>query len=300
MLGATQVPEVSEPMALTRLWRERRFSVMETFFVSCLVGGLVLVTSGLLHVPKEAKPLRTIYGPERQSEHVEEWIVRDFFNDKRGGFFVDVGANHYKRFSNIYYLETELGWSGLAIEPLLQFEAEYVQYRPRTRFLPFFVSDESDAEAKMFLVKWNPLVTSADKSFTQRWGRNVTELTAPTSTLDDLLDSEDVSTIDFLSMDIELSEPAALAGFDVEHFRPELVCIEAHPAVRQQIIDYFTTHGYAIVGAYLRADTHNLYFAPFSPSEPGVSKPKLPARKPRAAFSSPSLNPANPLASSDR
>ena len=109
------------------------------------------------HVPKEAKPLRTIYGPERQSEHVEEWIVRDFFNDKRGGFFVDVGANHYKRFSNTYYLETELGWSGLAIEPLLQFEAEYVQYRPRTRFLPFFVSDESDAEAKMFLVKWNPL-----------------------------------------------------------------------------------------------------------------------------------------------
>ena len=139
-------------MALTRLWRERRFSVIETFFVSCLVGGLVLVTSGLLHVPKEAKPLRTIYGPERQSEHVEEWIVRDFFNDKRGGFFVDVGANHYKRFSNTYYLETELGWSGLAIEPLLQFEAEYVQYRPRTRFLPFFVSDESDAEAKMFLV----------------------------------------------------------------------------------------------------------------------------------------------------
>ena len=249
-------------MGFAWLWRTRRFSVAGTFFVSLLVGCLVWVVSGLIVLHPEAARLKTMYGPERHSEHAEQWIVRDFFHDKRGGFFVEVGANHFKRFSNTYYLETVLGWSGLAIEPLLQFEAEYVQYRPRTRFLPFFVSDETDAEATMFLVKWNPLVTSANKSFTQRWGKNVTELTAPTSTLNDLLDSEGVSTIDFLSMDIELSEPRALAGFDIERFRPEFVCIEAHPEVRQQIIDYFTAHGYVIVGAYLRADTHNLYFTP--------------------------------------
>ncbi len=32
-------------------------------------------------------------------------------------------------------------------------------------------------------------------------------------------------------MDIELSEPKALAGFTIERFKPELVCIEAHPEV---------------------------------------------------------------------
>ena len=31
---------------------------------------------------------------------------------------------------------------------------------------------------------------------------------------------------------------------------------------RQQIIDYFAAHNYAIIGAYLRADTYNLYFTP--------------------------------------
>lgn len=57
----------------------------------------------------EGDELARKYGPDRNSEHAEEWIVRDFFNDRRGGFFVDVGANDYKKFNNTYYLETSLG-----------------------------------------------------------------------------------------------------------------------------------------------------------------------------------------------
>jgi hypothetical protein len=63
-------------------------------------------------------------------------------------------------------------------------------------------------------------------------------------------------------MDIELSEPQALAGFDIDRFRPSLVGIEAHLDVRQQILNCFAEHDYVIVGAYLRADTENLHFAP--------------------------------------
>ena len=55
--------------------------------------------------------------------------------------FVDVGANHYQSFSKSFYLESKLGWSGLAIEPQREFGPESAQYRPRTKFLPFFISD---------------------------------------------------------------------------------------------------------------------------------------------------------------
>jgi FkbM family methyltransferase len=202
------------------------------------------------------------YGPARNSEHGEEWIVRDFFNDKRAGFFVDVGANDYKAESNTYYLETALGWSGIAIEPQRQFAAGYAAHRPQTKFRPFFVSDESNKEAKLYVLEKNTLVTSADKQFNAKYGEGAKELTAPTITLNDLLDSEKVTAIDFLTMDIELWEPKALAGFDVERFKPALVCIEAHPQVRQQILDYFALHSYTVVGRYLRADAQNLYFMP--------------------------------------
>lgn len=210
----------------------------------------------------ESRFLRAAYGPDTNSEHNEEWIVRDFFGTEKGGFFVDVGANDYRRFSNTYYLETALEWSGLAIDPLPQFEAGYVEHRPRTRFRKAYVSDASNEHAKLFYLEWNPLVTSSEKTFTERWGGEVAELDVPTITLNDLLEAEQVTRIDFLSMDIELAEPKALAGFDIERFRPRLVCVEGHPEVRQEILGYFARHGYVLVGKYLRADTYNLWFMP--------------------------------------
>jgi hypothetical protein len=86
----------------------------------------------------------------------------------------------------------------------------------------------------------------------------------PTTTLNAVLDQAGLTRVDFLSMDIELAEPKALAGFDIDRFQPGLVCIEAHLEVRQQILDYFATHRYSLVGKYLRADPHNLYFRPLS------------------------------------
>ena len=68
---------------------------------------------------------REYYGPGHATEREEEWMIRDFFKDRRGGFFVDVGANHYRWTSKTYYLETTLGWSGLAIEPQQQYAADY-------------------------------------------------------------------------------------------------------------------------------------------------------------------------------
>jgi FkbM family methyltransferase len=213
-------------------------------------------------LPRGARYLQAAYGPERYSQFAEEWIIRDFFQDKRGGVFVDAGANHYRDSSTTYYLEKNLGWSGVAIEPLAQFEADYRAHRPRTKFLPFFVSDVSDEVAKLYVLDQHTVVSSSNKAFTERTGANPREVTVPTITLDDLLPKNGIEKIDLLSMDIELAEPKALAGFDIGRFRPELVCIEAHSEVRQQILDYFARRGYVIVGKYLPADEHNLYFMP--------------------------------------
>jgi FkbM family methyltransferase len=212
-------------------------------------------------LPKGAKYLAG-YGPKRYSQFAEEWIIRDFFKDRRDGVFVDVGANHYRDHSTTFYLEEQLGWSGLAVEPLVQFAEDYKKHRPRTRFLPFFVSDVSDETAKMYVLDKHTVVSSFDRKFTERTGANPREITVPTITMNDLLSKNGIEKFDLLSMDIELAEPKALAGFDVKRFRPELVCIEAHSEVRQQILDYFARNGYVIVGKYVPADEHNLYFTP--------------------------------------
>ena len=162
-----------------------------------------------------------------------------------------------------------MGWSGLAVEPQREFEADYHRYRPRTRFLPFFVGEKSNGTAALYITDATPLVASTQKDFTARWGGNIKQVVAPTTTLDDLLDSEHVTRVDLVSIDVELHEPQVLAGFDIARFKPALVCIEAHPEVRQAILDYFAGRHYVLVGKYLRADRQNLYFQPLGEAPGG-------------------------------
>ncbi len=210
----------------------------------------------------ELTPIATTYGPNRFSRNVEEWIIRDFFQDRHNGVFLDVGANHYRDESNTYHLETQLGWSGVAADALEEFAADYRAHRPRTRYFARFVSDVTDSMARLYVPEENKLVASASFEFTEREGAPGAAIEVPTTTLDALLEQVGLTHIDLLTMDIELSEPRALRGFDIDRFQPELVCIEAHPDVRQEILDYFARHGYSVVGKYLRADPKNLYFTP--------------------------------------
>jgi FkbM family methyltransferase len=254
-----------------------RFSLWET----ALIGALLIALTGTLTVSflrarvgsdesglflvrsaEELEPIRAAYGPRHNSRYVEEWIVRDFFQDRRGGVFLDVGANHYKTHSNSFFLETSLGWSGVAIDALPEFGPDYAAHRPRTKFVAMFATDVSDQTVTLFEPEGNKLIASHSRDFTEDKGERGAARQVPTTTLNDVLDQAGIPTVDFLSMDIELAEPKALAGFDIDRFQPALVCIEIHPEVRQQVLDYFAAHQYVLVGKYLRIDPTNAYFKP--------------------------------------
>jgi FkbM family methyltransferase len=215
------------------------------------------------HPEAELGPIFRAYGPKKNTRGVEEWLIRDFFKDSRGGVFLDVGAGHYQIHSNTYFLERELGWSGVGVDALQEFAADYHAHRPRTTFVAMFASDVTDRSIPLF-VPDTPLkeVASSSYEFTKREGTPGKPRQVPTTTLNDVLEQLGVSRVDFMSMDIELSEPAALRGFDMKRYRPRLVCIESHVDVRQQILDYFHEHDYVVVGKYLRVDPMNLYFTP--------------------------------------
>ncbi len=206
--------------------------------------------------------LRQRYGPRRASLGPEEWIIRDFFQDKPGGVFIDVGAWHWQTGSNTYYLEHDLGWTGLAIDASAEFASGWRQHRPRSQFVVAFV-DASDGASRRFYVGANSLTSSADRSVPDQFGGGTVGTSdVRTARLDTLLEQVGIKRIDLLSMDIELAEPAALSGFSIDKYRPGLVCIEAHMPVRPLILEYFARAGYVLVARYLRYDTSNLYFEP--------------------------------------
>jgi FkbM family methyltransferase len=209
--------------------------------------------------------LQTRFGSERYSQGPEEWLIRDFFNDRRNGVFLDVGAFHPVTFSNSYRLERDLGWTGVAIDALKQFAKPYAEMRPKSRFFTAFVGDSDAGEATLHVDPEATLVASGDAAFTAEFTSKAIPIQVRRRTLDSILREAGVTKVDFVSLDIDLGEPAALKGFSLADHQPELLCIEAHAKSRQAILDIMTRAGYVVVGRYLRVDVANLYFSRLRP-----------------------------------
>jgi len=204
-----------------------------------------------------------VCGKKLYSQYDEELIIRHFFRDRRGGTFVDVGAAHYRDGSTTYYLERHLGWRGVAIDAMAEYGPDYEVYRPRTHFLSYLVTDHSGTMDTFFVLKTKYLMSTTSKDWAERFGRDDYEtVLRPSVTLNDLLQREGLTKIDFLSMDIETGEPAALDGFDIERYRPDLVCIEVTDGVRDRVAAYFAAHTYERITRYDGYDGVNWYFEP--------------------------------------
>ena len=207
---------------------------------------------------------RDILGTETKlySQFDEELVIRDFFQDRRGGFFLDVGASQPIDNSTTYYLEKHLGWTGIAIDALVVHGMNWKMTRPQSEYLVYLVTDHSGTKETFYHATADALSSVQKDRVFDGTTLTATAEEVETTTLDKVLDDRGIEKIDFLSMDIEESEPPALAGFDIERFRPELVCIEASPSIREQLLAYFDAHGYERIDRYLEADPINWYFRP--------------------------------------
>ena len=206
--------------------------------------------------------LRAALGPAVYSQYDEELLVRDFFADARDGVFVDVGAGHYRDMNMTLFLEEQRGWHGIAVDANPTFAAGYKEHRPGTKFFAYFVSDKAEAARPFFLDDARWALGSGDKNYLSEAGLNVHEISIPSITLDALLEREGIAKVDFLSMDIEQGEPAALAGFDINRWKVQLVCIEMQTSVAPIIREYMKKHGYVDVKRNAPLDKINTYFAP--------------------------------------
>lgn len=231
-------------------------------------------------IARQRENLRSVPGrvgilaeKKRYSLFDEELIIRDFFQDRRGGFFVDVGCAWPIIANNTYYLEKHLGWTGIGIDALAEHAAGWERSRPGAKFFAYLVTDHSSDEG-VFYKSQSLGLSSADRERAdgQHFGGTleVEEISVPSISLNDLLDREGVTKVDLLAMDIEGHELTALHGFDIERFRPDLVVTEGR---RPDVTAYFAAHGYQVIERYLPFDTVNEYYARVMPEESAPPAP---------------------------
>jgi len=196
-------------------------------------------------------------GEKYHSQGNEELLIRHFFAGQPGGFFVDIGCAHYQNDSTTYYLEKHLGWSGIAVDARGNLSQGYRRYRPNTKFYNYLVTDHANTMDRFYMAG---VLSSTSLEHIKRYGASIRPTFKRTITLNQLLDNNAVESVDFVSMDIELSEEKALNGFDIQRFKPRLLCVEGTPLKRPRIIEYFASHGYRYIEEYKAYDNVNLYF----------------------------------------
>ncbi len=181
--------------------------------------------------------------PESYSQFGEDVIVREFFEQRSDGFFMEVGANDPVKFSQTWLLE-RLGWTGLLVEPLADRCARLRTARPRSRVHQVAVG--APAQRGQLELQVPPDDMFASLSPRDKAPTAVKTQTVQVKTLDEVLASEGDPAVDFISIDVEGLELEVLQGFALVRHRPALLIMEDH-LKSLAVHTHLTAHGYKLV-----------------------------------------------------
>ena len=161
------------------------------------------------------------------SINYEDVVLRRLFPGRTDGFFVDVGAQH-PREDNDFYGLSQLGWSGINVEPNPAYAALLRQERPRDLTVDKPMGDVSGQVLTFYEVENTGLSTfdSEQAHGYEAAGHTVRMHEVSTVTLRDVLDEASPPSIDVLKVDVEGFEEQVLRGNDWDRWRPSVIVLE--------------------------------------------------------------------------
>jgi FkbM family methyltransferase len=192
--------------------------------------------------------------PEARSQNGEDALLWDLVGDRDEGFFIEAGAYDGYEFSVTYLFECT-GWTGLLVEPLADRAAQAADRRKGSRVVNAALSRPGAAATATYMrdeIEW----------YSKLGGEGEPGSIVQVTTLDTLLDGHK-GGIDFVVLDLEGHELAALEGFDLKRWRPSVLLVEnndAEGAVRRYVGERGYDHvlTFAHNDLYIRRDESDL------------------------------------------
>lgn len=207
-------------------------------------------------MPRNSRPAHQLPLHIQRDEAVEKQMIRDYFRNKRGGIFVEVGANDpTSPESQSFHLESLLSWSGLLVEPIPHLADLARKERPSASVYECACTSPEKVGVQDLLVPIhkNELVTghaSLVANVDEHHYRNFEKIEVLALTLEQLCRNENISKIDFLSIDVEGAELDVLRGANLQSFRPVLILLEDKHL-------YLDKHRFLVRSGYVLAMRHN-------------------------------------------
>lgn len=193
--------------------------------------------SKILNKFKKSYPNTKIFEPADKSNRKiysqdnQDFIVYEtFFKDKKDGVFCDIGGNHPLNINNTRYFE-EMGWDGIAFEPLPHMTKLWEEHR-RAKLFPFALSDQ-EGNVTFTIVKnatgWEDMLSFVKETRDIKYDYQTEEIQVETKIFKDILEKENITHIDYLSLDVEGHELNVLRGIDFTQVKINVLTIENNP-----------------------------------------------------------------------
>lgn len=179
--------------------------------------------------------------------------VVKFYNKKRNGFFIEIGANDGVELSNTYMLEKKYNWKGICVEPVPDKFKLLCKNRPKSLCYDYAVYNKSNEPVIFNIANSCDLYSGISEYIDchkNMVDSNKTQITVNTITLNDLLEKANAPLfIDYLSLDTEGSELEILKAVNFQKYTFGLIDVE-HNYIqprRGQIRDLLTANGYDFI-----------------------------------------------------
>lgn len=168
------------------------------------------------------------------------WVGGEAFNEKYGGYFVDIGAADGFSISNTYLLESRYNWTGICVEANPDF---FEKLRACRRAVCVNACIDGSAGIVTFRRSgfFGGIISSGEED------PNIMDkyVKMPTRTLLELLDIASAPReIDYLSIDVEGAEERILLSFDFSKYTFRCMTIERPSARLRQLL---TENNYELV-----------------------------------------------------
>jgi FkbM family methyltransferase len=166
------------------------------------------------------------------AQNREDIILSCFFSPEEIGFYVDVGAEAPTDLS-VTKLFYDRGWRGINIEPIKKQYKLFTTERPRDINLNVGISNKNgtlsfrEYEGPGYSTFSNDLKDEHEKN-PDSSVKEFKDYEVKVMTLKEVLKENNVTSIQFLKVDVEGLEYEVLKSNDWDKYRPEVICIEAN------------------------------------------------------------------------
>lgn len=166
----------------------------------------------------------------------DKYVFENFFKDKKGGVFVDIGANDGVTYSNTLFFEKNLGWTGICIEPIPTV-FEKLKANRKSKCIQGCISDKPGVTQFLWLNGPSEMLSgiyeNLDPRHLQRINREVNQLGGSIETLqvkcyklNDLLLDNNIKFVDYMSIDTEGGELEILKSIDFSSIDIDVIDVE--------------------------------------------------------------------------